>query len=318
MNIIKKFNYINSNISFTSFVTNKTFNLKINEKSFVFPIDVKTVDSYLGYKEPKQWLIEEHKNNCLHEPGLINLLFLLSEMFKEKKIGFWDIGALYGYNSILASKIFNDVDIHCVEANPFSCKYIDNLMKTSNYKKFHVTNAFVDKKSIGKQIKFIYGYKFLDNKAFFLSEYKKIIFKNIIKKIINYFFKNKFQVIEPKKISLKHISLNDLIHNNIKEINILKIDAEGYQSIFLPPASSNLIREDFILLLEFDDIYELKKFNSSNKQLCDPFLKKGYKLFWFNHRIKDAKLELKTSFDKSMETNSLGLLLPSKYINLNF
>ena len=307
MNIIKKFNNINSNISYSSFKTDKIFNLQINQIPFSFPIDIKTTDSYLGYMEPKQWLIHKHKNNSVHEPGLINLLFLLSDMFRGKRIGFWDIGALYGYFSILASKIFNEPDIYCVEGNPYSCKYIENLTKVSNYKKFNIINAFVDKKSFGKKIKFINGYKFLENNNNIFLEFKKVI---------NFFLKNKFQLVEPKKVSINHISINDLIYGNIREVNILKVDAEGYQSIFLPPATSNLIRNNFVLLLEFDSINELKKFNSTNKKICSPFLEKGYKLFWLNHRIKGAKLKLKRSFDSSMETNSFGLLMPPKYIDL--
>ena len=146
-----------------------------------------------------------------------------------------------------------------------------------------------------------------------LSEFRNIIIKNNIKKIINFFIKNKYQIVKPKKVFIDHISLNDLIQKSTQDVNILKVDAEGYQANFLPPASRLLIKKNFVILLEFDDIKELRKFDSSNRKICDPFIENGYKLYWFNHRIKGSKLELRTNFDNNMETNSFGLLMPPRY-----
>ena len=106
---------------------------------------------------------------------------------------------------------------------------------------------------------------------------------------------------------------NFITKNNIPHIDILKIDTEGYQASFLPPVAQNLIENKSIILLEFDELKELEKFNSSNQKICSPFLKNGYKLFWLDHRIKGSKLEIKNKIDISMEVNSLALLIPSEY-----
>lgn len=288
-------------------MSQKKFNLEIKSINFNFPLESPTSKN-LGYLHPIDWFTIEHKNDNLHEPGLVNLLFVLAEEFKNKKILFYDIGALYGYFSILALKIFNDVEVFSIEANPYSCKYIENAKIDSEFAKHQVINTFLDKKTKGLLEKYIYGYRFLEK-----SEYNFVTFKNTIIQFLNLFFKKKYVVVKPEKVKINCSSLADIIINKSDSINILKIDTEGYQANFLPPVTQNLINNKAIILLEFDDIEELKKFNSSNQELCAPFLRNNYKLYWLDHRIKGEKLESKKNVDISMEINSLALLIPSEY-----
>ena len=170
-----------------------------------------------------------------------------------------------------------------------------------------IINTFIDIKSTRKQKKYIYGYRFLNK-----SEYDQVLLKNIIKNFVN-LFKKRYDVVKPEKVFIDNSSLADLIGNKNQFIDILKIDTEGYQARFLPPVTQILIDNKSIILLEFDEAKELERFNSSNQELCTPFLKSGYKLYWLDHRVKGAKLEVKSKVDSSMEINSLALLMPPEY-----
>tara|TARA_B100000212_G_scaffold324810_1_gene285957 strand:- start:479 stop:1408 length:930 start_codon:yes stop_codon:yes gene_type:complete len=301
------FNDISKNLNVSNNITQDEFILEINEFTFNFPLKSKADNTNLGYMQPKDWLINEHKKNNLHEPGLVILLLALGKKFQDTKIRFWDIGALYGYFSILASKIFKDVEVFSIEANPFSCKYIESIDQDSEFIRHEVINTFIDTKSTKKQKKYIYGYRFLST-----NEYVQILLKNIVKNFVN-LFKKKYQVVKPEKILIGQSSLSDLLGNNKQSIDVLKIDTEGYQALFLPSVSQTLIDHKSIILLEFDDAKDLGRFNSSNQKLCTPFLESGYKMYWLDHRVKGASLEVKTKVEASMEINSLALLIPSEF-----
>jgi len=302
------FNQSSKSLRVSNNITQENFTLEINEFTFNFPLKSKADNTNLGYMQPKDWLINEHQNNNLHEPGLVTLLLALAKKFQDKKIRFWDIGALYGYFSILAIKIFEDVEVFSIEANPFSCRYIESINQDSELARHEIINTFIDNKSTKKQKKYIYGYRFLNN-----YEYIQILLKNIIKNFVN-LFKMRYHVVKPEKVFIGNSSLDDLVSNNNQFIDILKIDTEGYQAHFLPPVSQTLIDNKSIILLEFDDAKELGRFNSSNQELCAPFLKSGYKLYWLDHRVKGASLEVKSKVDASMEINSLALLMPPEFI----
>jgi len=302
-NIVQTFNKSSFNLKTSNTVSEERFTLKVNEFTFSFPLKSKAVNKNLGYLQPKEWLIKEHENNNLHEPGLVNMLLVLAKIFEDKKVRFWDIGALYGYFSILATQIFNNVEVFSIEANPYSCAYIESAKQEFGH---HIINTFIDTKDTEKQRKYISGYKFLNKHQYYITT-----FKNVIKNILN-IFKKKYDIIKPEKIDINNLSLTNLVRKS-QFIDILKIDAEGYQANFIPSAAQSLIDNKSIILLEFDELEELKKFNSSNHKICLPFLKNKYKLFWLDHRIKGAELKFKTKIDISMEINSLALLIPSEY-----
>lgn len=306
--IIQRFAQVSQNFKTSSYIQNKNFILNVNEISFEFPINIKAKNTNLGYMQPREWLMNEHKNNTVHEPGLVKILFILAEIFKNQEVRFIDIGALYGYFSVLASKIFKNVEVLSVEANPYSCEYINNIITKDKIKTHQIINTFVASEDTKNRITYICGYKFLSKIEYFI-----VMFKNLIKYLIN-LHKKKYDIFKPEKIFLRNSSLISLMKKNKNQIDVLKIDTEGYQALFLPSSTQYLIKNNVIILLEFDDVNTLKKYNSNNKKLCEPFLKQGYKLYWLNHRANTNKLEEKISVDVSMEINSLGLLIPSQYI----
>ena len=97
-------------------------------------------------------------------------------------------------------------------------------------------------------------------------------------------------------------------------IEILKIDTEGHQAIFLPSSTANLISRNAILLLELDDPKLMKSFNSSNSELVKPFLENGYNAYWTLHRDKNSQVEKISDIKDIYDCNSLVTLIPKKFI----
>ena len=79
---------------------------------------------------PDKWIEEKINNEKIHEPRMINWLFAFSEVFKSKKIIFYDIGALFGFHSFIFSKISDYSKIIAVEGNPLSAEYINKNVTT--------------------------------------------------------------------------------------------------------------------------------------------------------------------------------------------
>ena len=121
---IQLFGEIRDKLKTSSEVEGNHFVLQINGMTFEFPTQTMAKNINLGYSQPLEWFSEEHSNHSLHEPGLVTMILVLAGIFKDKKIRFWDVGALYGYFSILALKIFKNAEIYSIEANPYSCDYI--------------------------------------------------------------------------------------------------------------------------------------------------------------------------------------------------
>ena len=97
-------------------------------------------------------------------------------------------------------------------------------------------------------------------------------------------------------------------------IEIIKIDTEGHQAIFLPSSTKDLIRRDAIVLLELDDPSLMKSFGSSNAELIDPFLNNNYSAFWTQHRDKASEVKKILKLEDKFDCNSLVTLIPQKFI----
>ena len=288
------------------------FSIKINDAQLAFPLVDASFSADNGIMSPKEWLLMEHKNNMVHEPGLVSWIFALSSFIKQRKVRFIDVGALYGYFSLLAEKVFANCEVIAIEANPRSAEYIASMIKMYTGSRITISNCFVSDRAREKQKRYVVGYHFISGDTFF-GPLNLIKLKNLIKKILMHCGIGRFSLCHPELIEIDEIRLSSLLSRDPNVINILKIDAEGYQATFLPASSQDIIATDTILLLEFDSKSDLAKFDSSNEILCRPFLENGYELFWCDHRALGEPALSKNSVDSAMERNSLGVLMPKSF-----
>ena len=263
---------------------------------------------------PDNWFREKITNKDIHEPRLISWLLAFSNVFKERTIRFYDIGALFGFHSFIFSKIFDNSKIIAVEGNPLSANYIKDNIINNKLKNFDVINCVVDTKE-GEKNFLIDAFSFQINKKNKFKFFVKRKFKFFLKRMLN-FFNNEKEISEKKIIEKIHTKTLDSIMlaqvNN--EIDILKIDTEGHQAVFLPQSIKNLINRNAILLLELDDPILMKSFNSSNNQLVRPFVENGYSVFWTQHRDKNSNVIQINEVQKEHDFNSLVTLIPKKFM----
>ena len=98
--------------------------IAVNDYSISFPTNVEGN----GFVEPDHWIKTKHQGGKIHEPGMVAWLLALRELVGEQRVVFFDVGALYGYFSILSQSIFPIANTVCVEANPRSCHAIREIL----------------------------------------------------------------------------------------------------------------------------------------------------------------------------------------------
>lgn len=151
------------------------FTLTINSKKIIFKKD----NSCKFPIKPNDWLKSNHKNNKLHEPGMVATLLLLSKL--TKKVIFYDIGSCFGYFSNIVKKNFSESRCINVEPNPEFCKCIQNISEFDSG--FEVRNCLIAKYSSLYHF-FIEGFVFTQMSKYeylFLSLLERV--KNFIKLI---------------------------------------------------------------------------------------------------------------------------------------
>ena len=301
------------NLKYSFSELDSKFNLTINNININF-LKTSEYNDHFQYRFngnfTNGWLRLKHKKGKIHEPGLIAALFFLKKILKKEKVIFYDIGALYGYHSFIFRSLFKDSRIIAIEGNPKSAEYIKLNSKsitnfkvlnrvmgtTNNFKKYFITGLIIEECNIFE--------------AFIKS--LKIFLKNIIKTILNAFFTKKFILGRMHFHKIKSInipSILDLNKENRREI--IKIDTEGSQAIFLKPFITNLCKRRSIVLLELDSPMKMAKYKTTNQNLIQEFIKNKYNAYWLDHRLGKKVYKI-SKINKKQDTDSLVILLPSE------
>ena len=185
--------------------------------------------------------------------------YLRKKIFLSKPIIF-DVGSHKGKIAKLFRDIYSEGTIHCFDPN----------------------SAFrEDLKKLGKNVK-IHNFALGDK-----VEKRKILFNDLdlttslseINKHSIYLKVKNLIINKPQEKKLHEININTLenfcVENNIREIDLLKIDVEGYELKVLLGAKSIIKNVKFIIIeIQKNDMYQ-----NYSKDKIDDFLKKnGFKL----------------------------------------
>ena len=176
-----------------------------------------------------------------HKKKIFNFL-------KSKNINkfhtFFDVGGHRGETIEYFGKKFNIDNIYSFEPSPINFQYLkENVEKYK--KKLQIKSIVIENIGIGKEKNFknfnqsnessSSSFKNVNSKSKYLKK-KKLFFN-----LKNLYFKNSF------KIELK--TLDEYIYEkNIKNIDFLKIDTEGYEFEVLQGLKDNFNKVKFILL----------------------------------------------------------------------
>lgn len=188
----------------------------------------------------------------LHQKKIINFL---KKKLKSKSIIAIDVGAHHGEFIKLLSNNFKIKIIYAFEASPINySKLINNFNLSQKYKIYDLGLSNVNKKGFINQA--AESSSSTINKINFKSKYLK---KK--KKILNI----KSNKIFFKKIPISTVRLdNFIISNNIKSIDLLKIDTEGYEYNVLRGALKSLHRIKYIYFEHHYDDMIIKNYTFSN------------------------------------------------------
>ena len=184
-----------------------------------------------------------------------------------------DIGAHKGESIKLFSKNFIIKKIISFEASPINFKYLKKKIE-ENKQKYNNTEIVLENIALGSEDKMIEFNQFNESSSSTIKEIDKE----------SKYYKRKFRLINfldnketYQKIKIKISKLKDYIEkNNIKKIDFMKIDTEGYEYEILLGLESKIKLVDIII---FEHHY-------------DNMIKKGYTFGDIN------KLLIKNNFNK--------------------
>ena len=224
--------------------------------------------------------------DAFHQKKIINFL---KKKFKLKYIVAIDVGAHHGEFIKLLSNNFKIKIIYAFEASPINHnKLINNFNLSKKLKIYNIGLSNVNKKEFINQI--VESSSSTINKINFDSLYLK---KK--KKILNIKSNKTFS----KKIPIRVVPLDNFIDTeNIKNIDLLKIDTEGYEYNVIKGSLKNLHKIKYIYFEHHYDDMIIKNYTFS----------KIHKILMQNNfrRVLKSKMLFRKSFEYLYLRNSLN------------
>ncbi len=234
---------------------------------------------------------------------LVRNLINFFDFFQQKKIIkffksnildnliFIDIGSHYGETVKLFAKNFKIKECHCFEASPINYKILlKNIHKKKLRFRYELNNL-----GVGEENKTTFINQTEESSSSTINEFNinsKYLKKKL--KILNINKCEKFY----KKIPIKLITLDEYIFKKqIKKIDILKIDTEGFELNVLKGLKLNYKFVKFIYFEHhYDDMIKKKyKFKDINELL----IKYGFK------KIYKSKMYFRKSFEYIYVNNNI-------------
>lgn len=225
--------------------------------------------------QPEAWFSSKFAGGKVHEPRLVDVIAELALRAGDRPVRFYDIGALFGVFAVLAAKLFAQAEVVAVEPDAEAARFIRAMAKANGI-------------SIAVEQVLLTG---AAGEATFAAD--------------------GFRYAEdPDEGRLRTAALADiLLPRSECIVEILKIDTEGHQALFLPQAAEELAARAAIVMLELDRPEKLAQHGSSNAAVVAPFLAQGYELWWCDHRDPKGKIERLAQLSAAEERNSLAILL---------
>lgn len=234
------------------------------------------------------WLKNKHKNKSVHEPATIGAFLFVQRNFSSQINVIFDIGALYGYFSLISKSLFSHATVFSFEMNPNSYSALCRNINVNKHLAIPATHCI----NVG-----------LSEKTCFQ---KKVTVDNFILEELD-------ENISGDSSVMDIISLDDFCHISGHKPDLIKMDVEGYQAKIIPGAMRTITKKRPIIILEFDAKQQLQKFSTTNKEVVKPLFDLGYTCYWCSNQRKfNSEFELLTydNFSDLHEANSLGVFVP--------
>lgn len=236
------------------------------------------------------WVAMKHENGAIHEPGLVAALLVLAESGAPVRT-ILDIGALYGYVSLVARSLFPSAEVHAFEVNPRS---YDALTR----------NIEANRPTFGDSVRAHHCA---------LSDVSRPHAPLRIHRMsIDTLDAGPPVDGKGRDYEIDVWSLDDYCREHALVPDLVKLDVEGYQAKIVPGGREVLSRTRPVILMEFDAPGAANDFGVTNREVIEPLLDDGYRLVWGRHRRTDQPFQVLGLDDLTAEheVNSLGVLVP--------
>ena len=236
------------------------------------------------------WIAMKHRDGAIHEPGMIAALSVLAEERPSTRT-ILDIGALYGYVSLVARSLFEAAEVHAFEVNPKSFQAL-------------VNNIEANRSTFGDSI---------HPHHCALSDVSEPHAALRIHRMSVESLSAGTSVGEKgRDYEIDVWSLDDYCRAHGLAPDLIKLDVEGYQARIVPGAREVIGRTRPVILMEFDAPGAANDFGVTNREVIAPLLDDGYRLIWGRHRRTDQPFRVLAADELTdeHEVNSLGILVP--------
>jgi len=242
------------------------------------------------------WITKKHADGAVHEPATIAAI-MASEYWLPACPRVFDVGALYGYFSLVAEQHLEPVEITAFEMHP---GIIPDLVANLGARTRCVQAALSDQTRENVRV-WISGFNIYEEPE------------------------GGWEALESTPGAMKErgennrgrgyadvdfITLDDYCATNPAP-DLIKIDVEGYQAKALAGAMGTIRRHKPIIIIELHDPEKLARFGTTNAETVRPLYEGGYSGFWCgNFRDADARFEAVPAMQDYHERLSIMVLVP--------
>ena len=250
----------------------------------------------------QSWIASKHKSGKIHEPGMIATIEALFHLAEIEYI--FDVGALYGYFSLIFLAMSRNAQVFAFEMNPKSFTAMQQNIRCNPHldiTRILTTNCVLSDFTETSRKSLI--------RDFLIRDYSDII--NLQQERLLSDREQKYSA-SKKELSLEEIdfwSIDEWCHQHQVTPDLIKIDVEGLQSKIIPGAMNTISQSLPFILLEFDSPNAVNASNVSNKEIVQPLFELGYKMAWGLHRNRETRFSMVQHADMNFrhECNSLGI-----------
>ena len=229
-----------------------------------------------------RWVSRKHADGAIHEPATVAALVWLARRFGDEPVTFFDVGALFGYFSLIAKALFPRATVHALEMNPDSCEVMEQHFRANR----HLGDPPPGASNVG------------------LTDRTQAAHQSTI---------DRFVLDEEPAgsgVPVDLIRLDDFCAQTGLRPDIIKIDVEGYQAKIMPGAMATIAECKPAVLIELDLPNKLARFDARNIEIVQPLLDLGYQFFWCErHRDRDGRFQFVREMSDEHECNSLGVFV---------
>jgi FkbM family methyltransferase len=242
------------------------------------------------------WITKKHADGAVHEPATIGAMLWAEKIMPARRRVF-DIGALYGYFSLVAEQIFPNAEVTAFEMHP---GVVTDLVANRGPHTRCVHAAVSDVSRENVRI-WISGFNIYEEPDGGWSALETI--PGALKQRGENNRGRGFADVD-------FITLDDYCAANPAP-DLIKIDVEGYQAKAIAGAMNTIRRHKPVIIIELHDPEKLARFGVTNAQTVQPLYEAGYSGFWCgNFRDADARYEAVPEMRDYHEKLSIMVFVP--------